>query len=180
MVHIGFMGDINVPIGNQFSLNVDEYADRMRFRIKDFLRSDANLGWRLHVRRGEPIHHELEALGSFEVPVPTDFDFVAEGTGDDFEYELDLESDPPLEPGATYYFSLASRADGNIQGFAAAEITVDGDVWSDGPPEDESSEDDSGAGCTGCSNIPRAGETTNAAAVFGLLLLGGLSRRRRH
>jgi len=180
MVHIGFMGDVNVPIGNQFSLDVDEYADRMRFRIKDFLRSDANLGWRLHVRRGEPIHHELEALGSFEVPVPTDFDFVAEGTGDDFAYELDLESEPPLEPGATYYFSLASRADGNIQGFAAAEITVDGDVWSDGPPEPEPSEDDIAAGCSGCPSSSEGVGTANTATVFSLLLLGGLSRRRRH
>jgi len=178
MVHIGFMGDINVPLGNQFSLNVDEYADRMRFRVKDFLRSDANLGWRLHVRRGEPVHHDLQALGGFEVPTPAEFDYMVDGDGDDFEYELDLESDPPLEPGATYYFSLASRADGNIQGFAAAEITVDGDVWSDGPPDTEPSADESGAGCASCV-YPSPEGTPNSAALAGLLLLGGLSRRRR-
>ena len=178
MVHVGFMGDINVPLGNQFSLDVDEYARRMRFRIKGFLHSDANLGWRLHVRRGEPVHHDLQPFGGFEAPVPAIFDFVADGTGGDFEYELDLDSDPALEPGATYYFAIASRAHGDIQGFAAAEITVDGDVWSDGPPDPDPVDEDVGAGCTNCTTAATGG-SPNAAVLVGLLLLGGLSRRRR-
>tara|TARA_Y100001968_G_C19406226_1_gene743786 strand:- start:330 stop:1964 length:1635 start_codon:yes stop_codon:yes gene_type:complete len=179
MVHVGFLGDVNIPIGNQFSLDVGEYAYRLRFRIKDFLRSDANLGWRLHVRRGEAIHHDLQPLGNFEVPVPAEFDLAIDGMGDDFEYELTLDSDPPLEPGATYYFSLASRPEGSIQGFAAGEITVDGDVWNNDPPAPEP-EEPAGAGCSGCPQQATGDDAQpSTAAIVGLLLLSGLSRRRR-
>jgi hypothetical protein len=175
MIHVGFMGDILVPLGHQFSLDADENTYRLRFRVKEFARTDPNLGWRVHVRRGEYVHHDLQPLGGFEVPVVTDFDFSVDGEGGDVEINIDLESDPPIEPGATYYFSITSRPDGNIQGYAAAEITVDGDSWHIIPPEPEP------AGCTGCA--APAGDSGNsadgAAAVAGLLLLGGGLRRRR-
>jgi len=175
MIHVGFMGDILVPLGHQFSLDADENSYRLRFRVKEFGRTNENLAWRLHVRRGEYVHHDLQPLGGFEVPVVADFDFSIDGEGGDFEMELDLESDPPLEPGATYYFSITSRPLGNIQGFVAGEITVDGDVWTTLPPEPERT------GCTACAapTGERGSSADGAAAVAGLLLLGGGLRRRR-
>ncbi len=182
MVHIGFMGDVNVPLGNQFSLETSEYTYRLRFRVKEFQRSNANLAWRLHVRRGEYIHHDLQPIGNFEVPVAADFDFSIDGEDGDFELELDLESDPPLQPGSTYYFSIASRTTGNLQGFQAAEITVDGDVWSNDPPDEDEDDESTGAGCISCTaDVIGRNSTPGAswALALGALVVVGRRRRRR-
>ncbi len=151
MFHVGFLGDVNIPVQSQLSLTAGEYATHLEFTVTDFASNTPELGWNLYVRRGEHIVHDLEPVYQDMMrPIPAEYDFVIEGTGDDFTFELDIDDeDNLLEPGATYYFSIASRADGTIGGFAMAEISVEGEVEHDDPPEEV-------GGC-GCQTGPNAG-----------------------
>lgn len=189
--HPGFFPDANLPLGNQFSVEAPEAAGRIRFRVTDWRSSNDNLAWRLYVRRGQHVGHDITPvnLGNFqiEVPVPADYDFAIDGQGDGFELAMlpggsELEggvlSDGellPLQGGATYYFSIASRAVGNIQGFAQGEITTWADMWIDPGLLGDDDDDDGGegAGCAGCAS--------NLGGASGglLLLLVPWVRRRR-
>ena len=177
-----FVGETPVPAGNQFSLDAPEGTYRLRFRVKDFATNEPNMAYTVFVRRGEYVHHDAEEIptqwGSIDMPVPADYDFEEEGDGDDFEIELTLDSDPPLEPGATYYFSVASRKLGDFDyGWVAAEVTVDGDAWIEEVVEaGDDDDDDGGDGCQDCSSSLSGGQ---APAGLLVLLLVGLVRRRR-
>jgi len=182
MMGVSLLADQKLPLGQQFSLDAPEGTYKLRFRVKDFLTNDPNLAWTLYVRRGEHIVHELEELstpfGTFEIPIPTDYDFEIDGEGSDFDLEITDESDLVLEPGATYYFSMASRQDGALnQFFANAEIRVDGDAYIDesaaGDDDDDDDDDPAGCACNGTA----VGGVAPLTAMAGLLLLG-LSRRR--
>jgi len=188
LVNVGFVADAQIPLGNQFSLDVPDNAERLRFRIKGFLASHPNMAWSLYVRRGDHIVHDLQELGFFEVPVPDIYDEAIDGEGEDFSYDLRLDSDPALEPGATYYFSIASRRTGSIDGFQYAEVTVDGDVWLDESEDDPDEDDDDGAfnpfdpnnaGCQDCRTNQGGGHPSTPWAVLPLLLLGIRRRRER-
>ncbi len=179
MVHPGFAGDVNIPLGHQFSIDAPEGTYRVRFRIKDFATQTQNLAWVLYVRRGEHVVHELVDSGfGFDVAVPDVYDHAVEGEGEDVEFNLTFDSDPPLEPGETYYFSMASRQLGTIQGFGAAEVRVDGRTWWEEPvaPEDD---DDGGAGCRDCSATVVGGAGYAPLAALLLVLLGFAARRRQ-
>ncbi len=136
MYHPGFVGeDLNVPLQNQFSLDTPEGTYRLRVGVTEFDSSTSALAWNLYVRRGEPVGHDLETVfGQFERPIPADFDYMIEGTGVmDIYFDLPAEDGAPAPefefvPGETYYFSIASRADGSIGGFAFADVTVDGEA----------------------------------------------------
>ena len=130
MVHIGWLGEAHIPLGQQFSIHAPDTAYRLRFRIKDFESNHPNLGWRLYMRRGGHVLHDMQDLGfgGVEVPVPDVYDLSWDGD-DEFELELTPDSDPALEPGATYYFSMASNPTGSIYQFAGANVRVDADVW---------------------------------------------------
>jgi len=186
LIHPGWFGDVNLPVGAQYSLDAPADAGRVRLKITNWLTSNANVAYMLYVRRGEPIWHEQVAVntgfGQFNVPVPTDFDFAVEGSGGDFTIEVlpdgsiadgGVDGLPALEPGATYYFSVASRQTGTVQGYANAEITVEGDIWIDpGLSGDDDDDDAAGTACNDCSS-------SVAAAPGGLLLLPLLAWRRR-
>gem|GEM_PF-966345 len=183
MTGVSLFEDSFIPIGNQFSLDAPEGTYRLRLRVKDFLSNEPNLGWALHVRRAEHVVHDIEALqtpfGNFDLPVPAEYDFKVEGTGDDFELILDADSDPALEPGATYYFAMASRLDGSLNNFIAnAEITVDGDAYIDevvSEDEEENDEDELSGGCS-CEVVD---QSDYVPALSLILLLGLLALRRR-
>lgn len=180
MIGVSLLADQKLPLGQQFSLDAPAGTYKLRFRVKEFLTNDPNLAWTLYVRRGEHIIHELEELqtpfGTFEIPIPTEYDFEVDGAGDGFDLEITDESDLVLEPGATYYFSMASRQEGDLsQFFANGEIRVDGDAYIDEPALGDDDDDDSGgAGCT-CSSAQSG--VAPLSAMIGLLLLG-LTRRR--
>jgi Zn-dependent metalloprotease len=186
MVGVSAFVDQLLPIGQQFSLDAPEGTYKLRFRVKDFLTSDANLGWTIFVRRGAHIVHELEAIttpfGEIDIPTPSEFDFSVDGSGDDFELIIDDESELILEPGETYFFSIASRQNGALSGFFVnAEITVDGDAYIDevpGDDNDDNGEDDNGDG-TGCacssSSLSPAGA---GSGIVGLLFLLAWRRGR--
>ncbi|HCP45424.1 MAG TPA: hypothetical protein DIU15_05250, partial [Deltaproteobacteria bacterium] len=177
LVNVGFLADTQIPLGNQFSLDVPDNAERLRFRIKDFLASHPNMAWSLYVRRGNHIVHDLQELGFFEVPVPDIYDETIDGEGDDFAYELTLDSEPPLEPGETYFFSIASRRLGAMDGFQYAEVTVDGDVWLAESEEEEENADE--AGCEGCVANQSGAKPTGSWALLALVLLTGRRWGRR-
>lgn len=189
MVGVGMFPDAWIPAGNQFSLDAPEGTTRIRFRVKNWLSSDPNLKWLLFVRRGEHVLHEVQPIetpfGNIEVPLPETYDYEIEGEGGEYELNFELDSDEyPLEPGATYYFSLATRVDGTLGGFfAQAEITVDGRTWYEEPEQpaddDDDDDDDGGAGCSDCSSAV-AGRGPSAWLALGLLLVGvRLSRSGR-
>ncbi|MCP4867923.1 MAG: hypothetical protein GY898_04330 [Proteobacteria bacterium] len=175
MIHPGFAGDVAIPLQNQFSLEAPEGATRLRLRVKDFLSNQPNLGWTVYIRRGEHIVHEVVEIGFGTTAVPDEFDYSFEGEGDDVEVNVELGGDIPLEPGATYYFSMSSRQLAEFGGFAQASVTVDGRVWAIDPvPEDE--DDDGGAGCSGCT---ASMAPADAAGSLVLLLMIGSGLRRR-
>jgi len=175
MIHPGFAGDVPIPLQNQYSLEAPEGATRLRLRVKEFASSEPNLGWTVFIRRGEHIVHEVVEIGFGTTAVADVFDYRFDGEGDDVEVNVELGGDIPLEPGATYYFSISSHQLAEFGGYAQAVITVDGRVWAIDPvPGDD--DDDGGSGCAGC-----ASSVASADAATGLLLvlLVGLGVRRR-
>ena len=183
---VSFAGsDAEIPAGQQFSLDAPEGTYELRFRVKDWASMDPNLGWVLYGRRGEHVFHEVQELttpfGPIDMPIPQDYDFRIEGEGDDFELELTLDSDPALEPGATYFFSVSSRTTDTLGDFyVVGQITVDGDAYveeAEGDDDDAGDDDDDGGdGCQSCSSSVAAGP---APAGLLVLLLGLLALRRR-
>jgi MYXO-CTERM domain-containing protein len=182
MTSVSLFTDQKLPLGQQFSLDAPAGTYKLRFRVKDFLSNDPNLAWTLYVRRGEHIVHELEDLqtpfGTVQIPVPTDYDFEVDGSGADFELKIEADTDLALEPGATYYFSMASRQEGALsQFFANAEITIDGDAYiDDSLIGDEDDEDD--AGGAGCACDSGSASTPAHLAWLSFLILTGVRRRR--
>lgn len=181
MLNAGLSGEAEeVPLSLQFKLRAPEGTDRLRFRIDDLRASSDEIGWVVFVRRGEAILHEVVELPflGLPFPVPTEFDERFEGEEDGFELVLDASSDPVLEAGEDYYFSVASRNLGGIDAFqfVTAEITVSGDARSPevaGNDDDDSATPDDGEGCEGCEQ-GSAGATLPLAA----LALGMVMRRR--
>ena len=174
--------DGGIPLAQQFSIEAPENADRLRFRVKEFVGGPAALEFNVYMRRGEYVHHDVVDIptqfGTISMPIPEDFDEAFEGEDDDFEIDLRLDSDPPLEPGATYYFAIGSRAAGSIQGFFVnAEITVDADVWLGDPPAGDDDDDDGGEGCSDCESSIAPGQGGFGLALA-LLLVPALRRRR--
>ena len=184
IIGVSFAEQTPIPLGQQFSLDAPEGAYRLRFRVKDWQSQDPNLGWVLYVRRGEHIFHDVvpvdTPIGTIDMPFPDEYDFSVDGEGDDFELELTLDSDPPLEPGATYYFSMASREIDTLGGFYVfGEITVDGDAWIEEVEADDDDaaddDDDGGSGCQDCSSSVTGGSASGLVA----LVLGLVALRRR-
>jgi hypothetical protein len=175
--------DGGIPLGQQFSIEVPELGDLLRFRVKGFFGGPPELAYTVYMRRGEYVHHEIIEIptqfGTIEMPVPQDFDHSFDGDDSDFEIELRMDSDPPLEPGATYYFSIGSRATGDIAGFFVnAEITVDADIRvTDAPAgdDDDGGDDDGGDSCQDCE----ASVVSAPPSWAVLLLLVPALRRRR-
>jgi MYXO-CTERM domain-containing protein len=187
LVAVGFAGEgAEIPAGQQFSIDAPDNAYKIRFRVKDWRSSEANLAWVLYGRRGEHVFHEVQEMttpfGPIDMPFPEDYDFRIEGEGDGFDLELTLDSDPPLEPGETYFFSVSSLVTGSlVEFYTAAEITVDGDVYIEeveGDDDEAGDDDDNGGdGCQDCSSSVAAGP---APAGLLALLLGLVALRRRN
>ena len=175
MFHPGFFGpEANLPVQNQFSIEASEFATEVTVEVSAFQSNASQVGWNLYVRRGDHIVHEMvnAGFGNFERPQPTEFDFVVSGTGpSSITLELadpeDPEDEPEflLEPGATYFFSVASNASESFQGFASAEIAVKASV-------EEVIPEETGRAC-GC-----ASSGSGAGWLALMLPLLGLRRRR--
>jgi hypothetical protein len=176
-----FQGNVRgFPMPNQYSLDAPEGTTSITFRIEDWLTSNAGLGYRLLVRRGAPIPFVRQGGGGggggFSAPEPTEFDFEQLGDGAR-RVLLDDRSDPPLEPGATYYFAVTSSPSSNMSGFAGAELEVSGETEFE-PAIAPSDDDLDGSGCSGCASRLDGGAGSGALA-FVLLLGVAVGRRRR-
>ncbi|MFK7930527.1 MAG: hypothetical protein AB8H79_20235 [Myxococcota bacterium] len=117
----------HVPLSSQFSIEAPEGTTEIRFNVDEWQVNQPNMAWTLFVRRGDFIEHELQSLGFFSLPVPTAFDFKVDGD-DTGTVVIDADSDVPLEPGATYHFSIGIRGDGPIQGFGQGIISTSAEV----------------------------------------------------
>ncbi|MFT4625812.1 MAG: MYXO-CTERM domain-containing protein [Myxococcota bacterium] len=165
--------DAGTTMATQFSLDAPAGTTDITFRIDEKIEWQGDIEANVYVRRAEFVKHELVDLGYFQLATPKQFDF--EDTGikkKSYEWRFDAQTDPPLEPGATYYFSVSLSAPG---GFGTGEMVVSGESTVI-PPEPEPVAavpgDESPGGC-GCSTP--AGP---AGAWLGLLAVLGLSRRR--
>ena len=176
LINGGLSGEFaRVPAGAQLSIDAPEGTRDIRFRVREWRTTTDEMGWAVYVRRGDHIVHDLTTLLGFDFPVPAIYDFVIEGSGDGVDIELGEDTDPPLEPGATYYFSLASTNLGGLPplAFTNAEITVSGDKRVDEGDDDDASgdDDDGGDGCSGCASSVGGAHPRG----LGLLLIAALS-----
>lgn len=164
----------HIPLTTQFSLEVPEGATEVKLRIKDWDTTSTDMGWTIFARRGEPIHHEVTGAMGFEIPQVVDYDFSVDGSGRGSLTIPDPELGFELEPGATYYFSVATRNKGGISGFdlVQGEVEVAGSVeCCTDPVVDGGGEEPKACGCA---------TTASAGGWFGLLgLLALVGRRRR-
>jgi len=126
-VNLGLTGDFGeVPLGSQFSLIVPDRGEAVRFRVLGFESEAPGMAWTVFARRGEPVEHEVLSYASLGLAfaVPDRYDLSEEGAG---EGELVITD---VEPGETWYFSLASRNAGGLEplAFTTALVTVDGAI----------------------------------------------------
>ena len=172
------------PLYTQFSLDAPEGAVSLRFEVEALYGAPAP-AYTVYVRRGEPIVHALvetdTQFGTQIRPEVSEYDFAVDGEGIGTVVELDATTEPPLEPGATVYFAIWTRAgEGMGPGRYYAEITLAGDVdivpVEDDPIADADPVEDAGiqgSGCEGCAAAGRGG------SLGVLALLGLLGWRRR-
>ena len=117
LLNLGMGGDFTeIPGEVEYAIQVPADAWGMQFEVTDFATKSDELGWNLYVRRGEPIAFDPVDLAPFGVALakPATWDDEAHGTGPAI-YELTPDTDPPLQPGATYYFALTSANLGGIE-----------------------------------------------------------------
>jgi MYXO-CTERM domain-containing protein len=175
-----------VPLSTQMSLDAPEGTKKVKLHVDSFLGTLPDIPWTVFVRRGAFVEHSVDNVLGLDVPIPEVYDAAIDGVGSD-TVVLDETSDPPLEPGATYYFAISTRSEG-LAAFdlAFGEATFSGEIVMEDPtsdppveegdgdgavtPEGEDADEDKG-GC-GCAT----GNTAGWTALLGALLLG---RRRR-
>ncbi len=165
------------PLATQFSLDAPEGTQALRFIIDDQQATDEGIAWRVYVRRGEHVVHELtpsEQNPNVVRPTVAEFDFDVLQVGVGVAVELTPDSEPPLEPGATYYFAVWSDGAEDLSGRVSAEVTVRGEA--DIVPvvaQGANGDDLGGAGCSGCAS------SVGGGAGLLLLPLLAVGRRRR-
>lgn len=159
------------PLANPFSLDAPAGTTELRFYVEEYETGEADMGWKVYLRRGEPVWFDLvEGQNGRVSAVPELFDLVFDGSGVGKVVELNATSDPPLEVGATYHFAVTADIDDDFEGWGFGEITVRGEIdWGVPPPPAE--EDVQGDGCSGCG--------TGASALLPFMPWGFRRRRRR-
>lgn len=169
------------PMPNQYSIDAPVGTTSLTFRVEDWATSNPDMEFRVIVRRGEHVVFERQGGGGFGGSlVVAESDFEETDDRDGFRILLDDRSDPPLEPGATYYFAVTSWPTEGMSGFGSAEAEVSGAIEFDPAlAEGEVPVDGDGTGCAGCASRMDAGAGAGWLAVLGLLGLLGLRRRVR-
>lgn len=162
----GLEGDLfRIPGGAQMSIEVPQGADRLTIDVSGFTGVDDGLAWSLYVRKGEPVRMAPTELAAFGLgfAVAQEWDWLVDGEGAAAHIAFDATSDPPLEPGATYYIAVAGRDAGPIELF---DFTL-GRLYVDAAPFTFEAQP------RGCSAVGAP------SAVLGLLPVAGLAMRRR-
>lgn len=133
----GFQGDLyRMPGQNQYSIQVPSDAQALVIEVSDFQGPDG-LEWSLLVRAGQAIEMEASNLTAIGLgfSTPRAFDWVADGDQPFERVVLDAASDPPLQPGQTYFISVAGRsaAGAELFDFTRGRLAVSARVVQ--PPE---------------------------------------------
>lgn len=159
----------HIPLTAQFSIEVPEGATAVEFKVRDWFAS-GDMGWTVFVRRGEHVVYDVTGVAGFEIPQVATWDFSVDGEGKGGFTLPDPDLGLTLEPGATYYFSFATRNLGGISGFdlAQGEVTVSAAVTCC----EEVAVDEEKRAC-GC------GSAGGAAVGWWGLLVAAVVRRRR-
>lgn len=115
----------HIPLTAQFSIEVPEGATELEFDVRDWA-ATGDMGWTAFVRRGEHVVYDVTGVAGFQIPQVATYDLAVDGEGKGGFTLPDPERGLVLEPGATYYVSLATRNLGGISGFdlAQGEVTV--------------------------------------------------------
>lgn len=155
-VYAGIMDSVGyVPTISQFSLEAPEGTGELVLHLTDFDPLGADMAWRIYVRRGEPIRFSSTNIMGFEVPVVEEYDFFKGGKKANFDFVVDRDSEVPLQPGATYYFSVGARNGGTISAFDAffGEVSISGSAGPGSPDPDPVVAEEEPGGC-GCAASP--------------------------
>jgi hypothetical protein len=186
------------PGNFQFSQEVASDISSVSFRIQH--EPDNGLHYWVYVRKGEMVGFDVQGgYFTFAVAADYDYEFGPLETGDE-TITIDLDSDPPLEPGQTYYVALAQKnctintagitgmdTTTRISATVEQEVEIDGGVPVDGGDPDGGDTQDASApeangpktgGCD-CSQPGGPGGPGGPASVLLFLaLLAGLWLRR--
>jgi MYXO-CTERM domain-containing protein len=161
-----------MPGAFQYRIDVPNDAQQLTVRLRQS--PNDRLLTRILFRRADPIEYTVQPIVmGLSVVYPKEFDHeFGEFEGDDVSVTVDVLSEPPLQPGETYYVSVLHQNCPDSEQIVSASTSTDAptpDGSIDTPP------DDPGRGCT-CA-------TTRDAPPLPLILLIALAllglRRRR-
>jgi len=172
---------LGVWMPGAFQYRIDVPADAQQLTVR--LRQSPNdrLLTRILLRRGDPIEYVVQpVMMGLSVVFPQAFDHeLGEFEDAEVSVTVDVQSDPPLQPGQTYYVAVLH------QNCPDSEQNVSASTSTDAPTPDGGIEGDA---TTDATDTPRkgCGCTTghNAPPLFLLLLLvlglGWVVKRRRY
>ncbi|MFH2007111.1 MAG: hypothetical protein ABI333_11040 [bacterium] len=174
-----------LPGAFQYRITVPADAQALTVRLRQFPADE--LLYRFLLRKAEPIGYMVQPLMmglSIVFPQQYDFDF-GEYESDDHSVTITTRSDPPLEPGATYYIAVLHQncpdSEQHISARTSPELPPP-----DGGLDDASTGDSTDNSKSGCScNTTTSSSTSSsrdASPILVLLLVAFLAawnRRRR-
>jgi hypothetical protein len=173
LLFTGIPGALEVlPAEVQYRITMPADGSDVDLRFTEWNDRTGNIGYRIHVRRGEPVGHEIVDLSLFglRTAVPTDFDADFDGEGTGVALTFGPEGDVVTNAGEVLYVSLASRPIDEPESleftFARVSLQINGEV-----PEPIA------AGGCACSQM---GTPVLAWPLMGLLLVFWRRRRRAH
>ncbi len=112
LLFTGIPGALEVlPAEVQYRITMPADDSDVDLRFTEWTDRTDNIGYRIHVRRGQPVGHEIVDLSLFglRTAIPTDFDDDFDGEGTGLALTFGPEGDVTTSPGEVLYVSLASR-----------------------------------------------------------------------
>lgn len=169
-----------LPGAFQYRIDVPPDAQQLTVRLRQS--PDDRLLTRILLRRGDPIEYMVQpVIMGLSVVFPQEFDHEF-GEFEDAEVSVtvDVQSDPPLEPGQTYYVAVLHQNCPDSQQIVSASTstdapTPDGGIGGDATT-DATDTPRAGCGCTTGRDTPPL--PLLLLMVVGLVLLGVRRRKR--
>ncbi len=170
-----------LPGAFQYSIHVPADAQQLTVRLRQS--PDDRLLTRILLRRDTPIEYIVQPTGmGLSVVYPQQYDHeFGEFEGTDVSVTLDILSDPPLQPGETYYVAVLHQNCPDSEQIVSASTSTDAptpDGGIDGDATADSTDDDPHRGC-GCTATGNPGTLPLMLMLLWGLVLIRLRRRRR-